>query len=242
MPFRFEHVKNFLGKPIMDSYGKSLGRVVGFTVNAKNEVETFDVETGDGEYRKLKGDRVKIRNGKLVYIYGWRVEANILERVYSVSLARLKALDTLYKNGEITGEAYEKLKAMYNSAIEELESKKVSFIESLKRRVETLEGRIKDLEYVLAVLKLQYILGEILPDTFNEARSSIEKGISYYRSEKEDIEKFICIAEKGFTPIVESGVRSEVELSEKPGFKLEEATSTKPLEKPIEPLVVRVEE
>lgn len=236
LPLRFEYVKNFLGKPIMDSYGKNLGRVIGFTVNAKNEVETFDVETGDGEYRKLRGDRVKIRNGKLVYTYGWRVEANILERVYSVSLARLKALDMLHKNGEITEEAYEKLKAMYNSAIEELESKKISFIESLKKRIELLEGKIKDLEYVLAVLKLQYILGEILPETFNEARSSIEKGINYYRSEKEDIEKFIHIAEKGFIPI--AGVEAGIETSGKPEFKLEEATPTKP----VEPLVVKVEE
>jgi uncharacterized membrane protein len=238
LPLRFEHVKNFLGKPITDSYGRSLGRVVGFTVNAKNEVETFDVETGDGEYRKLRGDRVKIKNGRLIYMYGWRIEANILERVYSVSLARLKALDTLRKNGEITEEAYEKLRAMYNSAIEELESKRISFIETLKGRVKSLEDKIKNLEYILAVLKLQYTLGEILPETFKEAKSSIEKGINYYRSEKVDIEKFIEVAERGFIPTVEGEVRSEVESPEKAVLKMEEALSTKP----VEPLVVKLEE
>ncbi len=238
MPLRFEHVKNFLGKPITDSYGRSLGRVVGFTVNAKNEVETFDVETGDGEYRKLRGDRVKIKNGRLIYMYGWRIEANILERVYSVSLARLKALDTLRKNGEITEEAYEKLRAMYNSAIEELESKRISFIETLKGRVKSLEDKIKNLEYILAVLKLQYTLGEILPETFKEAKSSIEKGINYYRSEKVDIEKFIEVAERGFIPTVEGEVRSEVESPEKAVLKMGEVISTKP----VEPLVVKLEE
>jgi len=237
LPLRFEHVKNFLGKPIVDNYGRNLGRVVGFTVNAKNEVETFDVETCDGEYRKLRGDRVRIRNGRLVYTYGWRVEANILERVYTVSLARLRALDILYKNGEITEEAYSKLKTMYDSAIEELESKKVSFIESLKKRVEILEGRIKDLEYVLAVLKLQYTLGEILPETFNEARSTIEKGINYYRSEKEDIEKFIDVAEKGLIPIVESSVKSEARTGGVVESKIEVTSA-----KHVEPLVVKLEE
>ena len=53
-----------------------------------------------------------------------------------------------------------------------------------------------------------------------------------------DIEKFIEVAERGFIPTVEGEVRSEVESPEKAVLKMEEALSTKP----VEPLVVKLEE
>lgn len=242
MPLRFEHVKNFLGKPMFDSYGRTLGRVVGFIVNARNEVEAVEVELRDGSYSRMPGDRVRLRNHRLTYIYGWKLEANVLERIYRMSAKRLNALDSLYKNGEITVEAYEKLKSMYKSTIDELEAKKGRFLEKLREKVEVLEGKIKELEFALANLKLQYAVGEIPSEVFEEVKASLEKGLEYYRNEKSDMERFAEIVEKELS--IEHMLLEEAEQSKPTSEELEvkvgeqEAAPTPIVEKPF---VVRLE-
>lgn len=190
-----EEVKKFLGKTVHGSQGEGLGRLVGLTTNTRNEITAITVELGDGEFIQAPSGRLRIQLDSMMLLPDWKVAAEELRREMDVVGRRLRALDELYRAGEIQEEAYSDLRKQHEESIASLRQRKESIRNELVDRAEKLGKQLSDLENLLANNKMQHSSGDIDDTSYKVTSESIRSGLHRVTSEKKEIEEFIFYLE-----------------------------------------------
>jgi len=191
MALSLELGRKFLGKPITDSYGRSLGRVVGLAADVKNEVGLIEIELGNGEFFSCPSYQVSFKGDSATYIYQWRIDADHVEKELDLALRRLRALEELFRVGEIPKDIYEEFRKQHENAVTQLKDRRQTVVTGLKDKVGRLNLQIKELQTFLASLKMQHTTGDIDDGTYKDASGSIEAGLNRAFSEKDDLEAVI---------------------------------------------------
>ncbi|WP_455367545.1 CdvA-like protein [[Eubacterium] cellulosolvens] len=189
-----EKIIQFIGKTIHDTHSRTVGKLIGYYANIKNEVTSIEIEKCNGDILNCPISQMEIDGDTITYIHPWEYEANNLKRQYDLISRRTRALDELYRNGSLDKTIYEELRSQHISTIDELEEQKKILIESLRTRGEKLEGQIRELELFLANCKMQHSAGEIDPNSYNLAYEAVDNGFKMVLSEKsylKEIENFL---------------------------------------------------
>lgn len=179
-----EKVRELIGKQIYDMHERPIGRIVGYYANTKNLATSVEVELSNGDFFNCPISQISLDEDHVNYIHPWEFEANGLKQQFDLISRRIKALDELFRNGDIDKELYEELKTQHTSAIEELQEQKNILMESLNERNKTLEGQIKELEIFLANSKMQHMSGEIDDKHYQVIYDAVNNGFKRILSEK----------------------------------------------------------
>src|SRR2546427_10253279 len=83
----------FLGRPVVDIYGRSLGRVIGIERNAFGELERVQVEAAGGHIVSAKAAQVGLTPEIIMLPPDWKLEAVALISEVSLLRKRIGALE-----------------------------------------------------------------------------------------------------------------------------------------------------
>src|SRR5256712_11033184 len=96
----------FLGRPVVDIYGRSLGRGIGIERNAFGELEGVQVEAAGGHIVSAKARQLGLTPKSITPTPDWKLEAGDIDSELSLLRKRIGALESLKDTEEIEGEIY----------------------------------------------------------------------------------------------------------------------------------------
>jgi len=183
-----DDLRRFIGRTVKDSYGKSLGRLVGVTSDIKGCVDSISVELGHGEFENFPTRQVSTNGVTLIVHQEWSVEADELTKELDLLRRRDHALDELYSSGDIEEAAYKRLKEEYRKAREDLLNRAEATIKKLADRSQRLDEQTKLIQSIMANNKMQYTSGEIGEEEYCLANEAIQEGLNRFSSERKNID------------------------------------------------------
>jgi hypothetical protein len=181
-------VRLFIGKSIADLYGRILGRVVGFSVDIKNEVTSVEVELGGGEFSSFPCSQISVGDGSIVFIPAWKSNSNAFSEEYTSTLQRIRVLQELYGRGEISQEIFEEFSKQHEGILNDMETRRSTLIATLKDEVERLNAKIKELQTFIANIKVEHLTGDIDDQAYATANDAVQVGLEKIYLEKKDLE------------------------------------------------------
>lgn len=199
MTILVEDIGKFLGKNIEDLNGRVAGRLVGLSTTIRNEVTAVEVELATGELQQYPNSQLILKGESLLLAPSWKVEADDLKREFEVVTRRISALEALFSDGDIDKENYADMKLQYDSALDEMKTRRSVLVAGLMERREKLDQQARDLQRSLTDNKMLYTAGAIDSDAYRTVCDSIRAGLERVLAEKRDIEKVveaITIADK----------------------------------------------
>jgi len=188
MSLQVEVVKNFVGKPLVDLYGRKLGYIVGFFTDARNDVISIEVELGTGEFCNFPGSQFSFSGGSAMLLPAWKADSNAFNGEYVPLVRKMHALEELYSKGEVPQEIYNDFHRQYENELKSLEEHRSALISSLNDRISKLDSQTKWLQTSLTSIKLHHLAGELDDNSFQAASDSIRNGLEVISTEKKDIE------------------------------------------------------
>ncbi|MDW8045498.1 MAG: CdvA-like protein [Nitrososphaerota archaeon] len=195
-----ELVKNLMGKPVKDIYGRYVGYVVGMYIDALGQLKAIGIDEGKGSFNEYSSDRILIDNDSLVIIPNWRIDVNRLKKEKQQTELRTKALEELYNSGEIPRYVYEDLHKQFDGELKQLQSSYESLMDSLRKRIVELDRQRESLEKFLGRIKVQNRTGEIDERTYKIMSDYILSLLEKNYLERRDIENIL----NSFSPPLES--------------------------------------
>ncbi len=186
-----EEIGKYVGKAVNDTYGRNIGRLIGLTTNAKDEVVSVALELANGELLQCASSQILVKGDSLVYTPSWRIEAIQLQKEFEVATRRVNALDELNRSGELQGEIYTSLKKQNESVVEEVKGRRQGLISGLEERLADLNSQLRDLQTLLANNKMLHTSREIDDYAYQAASEAIRSGLERTLTEKKDIEEVV---------------------------------------------------
>ena len=186
-----EEIGKYVGKAVNDTYGRNIGRLIGLTTNAKDEVVSVALELANGELLQCASSQILMKGDSLVYTPPWRIEAIQLQKEFEVATRRVNALDELNRSGELQGEIYTSLKKQHESVVEEVKGRRQGLISGLEERLADLNSQLRDLQTLLANNKMLHTSREIDDYAYQAASEAIRSGLERTLTEKKDIEEVV---------------------------------------------------
>jgi hypothetical protein len=222
--------KYYLGRKIIDSYGKSLGKVVGYYSKSKNSQPIIGLELTDGIFRTISSTNLIDEANFLVLDENWKTKVEELTQDLTLNIRKLSAVNKLYKSGEISQEASDNLSTDFDSNIQDLKAHREDLLERLDERSNILNCKLKEVENYFVNVKVAHELGEIDDESYKISRDALHNLINRLQTEQKDISVAEEILKQ--TPVDVNAVT----YIEKP---LEAENKNIPLDSPI---LLRIEE
>jgi sporulation protein YlmC with PRC-barrel domain len=191
-------LKGFLGKKISDTYGRSLGTIIGVTLNDFGEMQSLELEKGNNELQRLSVDQISMDRDKIIAVSKWKIQIESLLKEMDSAQRRLIALSDLLKRKEIPKNLYDELTQKHEEAIKNLKSKKSAAVEIIQSREKELDRQIEDLTKILIELKAGKWSEEFSSKVYEVASNSIEPNLEYVAKEKRDLADHIAELTKLF--------------------------------------------
>lgn len=179
--------RNLLGHRVVDSYGRSLGKIIGLERNAFGELESVQVEVPGGQIVVAKARQLALTPKNITLTPDWKLESEDVISELTVLRKRIEALESLKETKEIDSEIYAELvdsqKAGYFEKVKAAEA----LAATMKRRLSEVTGNISSLTRYLVNAKLDRKSGELDEESFKLAQGSIEPTLRPLIAEKTDL-------------------------------------------------------
>ncbi len=179
--------KALLGHSVIDTYGRSLGRVIGIERNAFGELESVQVEAAGGQIAIAKARQIALTPKSITLTPEWKLESEDIISELSLLRKRISALESLKETKEIDNEIY----------VELVDSQKAGYLEkvrtaealaaSMKRRLSEVADNISSLTRYLVNAKLDHKSGDLDDESLKIAQGSIEPTLHPLIAEKADL-------------------------------------------------------
>uniref|UniRef100_A0A7C4D6B1 CdvA-like coiled-coil domain-containing protein n=1 Tax=Staphylothermus marinus TaxID=2280 RepID=A0A7C4D6B1_STAMA len=213
---RIEDVEKYIGKPVNDPYGRRIGYVIGFYSDPDGNVISLEISLGDYEFKEIKIDRFELNNGDLILLPEWEYEVKIIENRLERLRKRIIALNELYAKKEIPKHSYEKYRKIVENELLKTKEDAKNIREVLKKRLNTLDDTIIELEKTMTGLKMCYISGEIPEKAYKTAVDQVRKYIELTQMEKESVKKHLDKIESLEKQPIDIGLKTSEEKVEAP--------------------------
>ena len=188
MTLTLEQIRRFLGRPLLDPYGRAYGKIIGISANLRDEVTAVGVEVGNGEFVQCPGDRLSVSADSLVLVPSWKQEAGDFRREFEIVTRRLRALDELFSVGDIQRDVYDDLRKQHEDAINELKEKRRQMLETLNQRTGVLTVQLRHMQTHMAGNKMLHASGEFDDSSYKAAADAIDIGLLRAMAEKKEVD------------------------------------------------------
>ena len=83
---------SIIGKLVKDMYGTTMGNVLGTLTHIDGRVQTVGIDCGSEGLKQIPYEQLVLQEDVVIYIPGWRIDAQKILREKRLTLSRLKAL------------------------------------------------------------------------------------------------------------------------------------------------------
>ena len=152
---------SIVGKPVKDMYGTTFGTVLGILTHIDGSIQTVGVDCGSEGFKQIPYAQFVLQGDVVIYIPGWRSDAQKILREKRLTLKRLKALtDIMLENGEVKSDA-DLIHDTYKTKLMELGESESRVKDELMERLDELDNQEKAVKVILFDAKVQHRSDEI---------------------------------------------------------------------------------
>lgn len=179
--------KALLGHSVIDTYGRSLGRVIGIERNAFGELESVQVEAAGGQIAVAKARQIALTPKSITLTPEWKLESEEIISELITLRKRIGALESLKDAKEIDNEIYSELVESQKQGYLEKVKTAEALANSMKQRLSEVKDNMSSLTRYLVNAKLDNKSGELDDESLRIAQGSIEPTLRPLMAEKLDL-------------------------------------------------------
>ena len=176
-----------LGRPVIDVYGRTLGRVIGIERNPFGELEGVQVEAPGGQIVSAKARQLAVTPKNITLTPDWKLESEDVISELSLLRKRISALESLKDTKEIDGEIYTELVDSQKTGYLDKVKAAEALAASMKRRFSEITGSISSLTKYLVNAKLDHKSVSLDDESLKLAQGSIEPNLRPLIAERTDL-------------------------------------------------------
>ena len=159
---------SIVGKPVKDMYGTTFGTVLGILTHIDGSIQTVGIDCGSEGFKQIPYEQFVLQGDVVIYIPGWRIDAQKILREKRLTIKRMKALtDIMSEYGETKSDA-DLIHDTYKTKLMELDESESEVKDELAARLDELDSQEKAVKVILFDAKVQHRSDEI-SDTASES-------------------------------------------------------------------------
>ena len=152
---------SIVGKPVKDMYGTTFGTVLGILTHIDGSIQTVGVDCGSEGFKQIPYEQFVLQGDVVIYIPGWRIDAQKILREKRLTIKRMKALtDIMSEHGETKSDA-DLIHDTYKTKLMELDESESKVKDELVSRLNELDNQEKAVKVILFDAKVQHRSDEI---------------------------------------------------------------------------------
>ena len=182
-----EEKLGFVGKQVKDIYGTFIGRVAGIITEIDGNIETIGVDCGSGGLKQLPYEQLVMQGDYVFFIPRWRLDAQKLLRLKSLTLKRIKALQDIVAENDSMREDAELVAVKYEKKLNDLGENEKQINTNLDARLKELDVEARSIKAVLFDAKLQFRSNEMKEETYQQIKVQTDELIEHINNERTEI-------------------------------------------------------
>jgi len=185
---------SIIGKPVKDMYGTTIGNVLGTLTHIDGRIQTVGVDCGSEGLKQIPYDQVVLQGDVVIYIPGWRIDAQKILREKRLTLKRLKALMCIISENDATKSDADLIHDTYKTKLMELDEAESKVRDELSTRLDELDGHENTVKVILFDAKVQFKSDEISDHTFESVKkqcNNLLERMSHERVEVNNVQRRI---------------------------------------------------
>ena len=185
---------SIIGKLVKDMYGTTMGNVLGTLTHIDGRVQTVGIDCGSEGLKQIPYEQLVLQEDVVIYIPGWRIDAQKIFREKRLTLTRLKALMSIITENNAVQSDADIIHDTYKAKLMELDEAESKVRDELSRRLEELDGQEKIIKVMLFDAKVQFKSEEISDSTFETIQkhcNNLLERLSHERVEVNNVQRRI---------------------------------------------------
>ena len=185
---------SIIGKLVKDMYGTTIGNVLGTLTHIDGKIQTVGIDCGSEGLKQIPYEQLVLQGDIVIYIPGWRIDAQKILKEKRLTLSRLKALmDIISENDAMQSDA-DVIHDTYKTKLMDLDEAESKVRDELSTRLEELDSQEKVVKVMLFDAKVQFKSEEISDSTFETIQkhcNSLLERSSHERVEINNVQRRI---------------------------------------------------
>ena len=186
-----DEIKNKVGKPIKDIYGRYMGFIAGYSVDGSGKLIAVGIDEGQGQFSEYLGTRLVLAEEGPAMLPAWKVDTEGLGQNGATIRKRLEALKGLAKEGEVPPHIYEEMTNEYSTQLKSLDDSYAQLSQTVAKRVRELDADIESIDRFLVNIKVQHRSGEVDEQTFKSVSDNCGGMKARNLQEKEELVRLV---------------------------------------------------
>ena len=179
--------KDLIGKKIVDSYGKRIGKIIGFSTDSLKNISSFGIERNDGGFMKCDTTEVILDQDLVTINSSWRLKAESLASEVALTIKKISALNELKNDVEVSKNIYNTLQSGFEAEKKAILDRRRNLKDRLKERLSAIHAQLKEVYEFIAYIKISYHIGDIDEETYQRSYMPFQLMIDRLLSEEDDI-------------------------------------------------------
>jgi hypothetical protein len=157
---------SIIGRLVKDMYGTTIGNVLGTLTHIDGKIQTVGIDCGSEGLKQIPYTQLVLQGDVVIYIPGWRIDAQKILREKRLTLSRLKALMGIISENDVMQSDADVIHDTYKTKLMELDEAESKVRDELSTRLEELDSQEKVVKVMLFDAKVQFKSEEISDSTF----------------------------------------------------------------------------
>ncbi len=191
--------KDLIGKKVVDSYGKRIGKIIGFSTDSLKNISSFGIERNDGGFMKCDTTEVILDQDLVKINSSWRLKAESLASEVTLTIKKISALHELKNDVEVSKHIYDTLQSGFEAEKKTILDRRRNLKDRLKERLSAIHAQLKEVYEFIAYVKISYHIGDIDEETYQRSYISFQLMIDKLLSEEDDIKFALNIVTKNIS-------------------------------------------
>ena len=185
---------SIIGKLVKDMYGTTIGNVLGKLTHIDGKIQTVGLDCGSEGLKQIPYEQLVLQGDVVIYIPGWRIDAQKILREKRLTLSRLKALMAIISENDAVQSDADIIQDTYKTKLMELDEAESKVRDELTIRLEELDGQEKIIKVMLFDAKVQFKSDEISDSVFETIQkhcNNLLERLSHERVEVTSVQRHI---------------------------------------------------
>jgi len=178
----------YVGRPVSDEYGRSIGRIVSFAVNPTGRVTSVFMKHDDGEFRKYSSEQFRVDGDNIVLLPSIKLRVKTLCDEIPLIWRKEQALHELLDKKKVPSDMYDELQKTFDGALNQLKTDAKTTSDHVDKYIARCNGQIRQLNSALIHLEIEREIGRIDEDSYKNALVMVQDGLKWAHAEREDLE------------------------------------------------------
>ena len=157
---------SIIGKLVKDMYGTTIGNVLGTLTHIDGQIQTVGIDCGSEGLKQIPYQQLVSQGNVVIFIPGWRIDAQKILREKRLTLSRLKALMGIISENDAVQSDADIIHDTYKTKLMELDETESKVRDELSIRLEELDSQEKIIKVMLFDAKVQFKSDEISDSVF----------------------------------------------------------------------------